>query len=76
MKGSKGQSVILILCFLFFLQIVYTSGTKMQVKVHAEVVNPVDGHHDTTNMFHFTFDSKKANVPILMPKSYAGRLYA
>ncbi|XP_064615404.1 acyl-coenzyme A thioesterase 9, mitochondrial-like [Liolophura sinensis] len=58
---------------LLFLssQIVYTSGTKMQVKVHAEVVNPADGHHDTTNMFHFTFDSKKTNVPILMPKSYA-----
>ena len=44
----------------------------MQVKVHAEVVNPIDETRETTNDFHFTFNTRKDDVPVVMPKSYAG----
>lgn len=43
----------------------------MQVSVHAEVVNPQDGSHKTTNDFHFTFDTL-ANIKTVLPKTYAG----
>ncbi|KAL5004407.1 hypothetical protein ScPMuIL_017863 [Solemya velum] len=58
---------------LLFLssQIVYTEGSKMQVFVHAEVVNPKDGSHKTTNDFHFTFDTELADLKNVIPKTYA-----
>ncbi len=58
----------------FSKQVVYTTGPHLQVKVHAEVVDPKTGHHDTTNTFHFTLSTKDKDVPPVMPKSYAGLL--
>ncbi|XP_064638232.1 acyl-coenzyme A thioesterase 9, mitochondrial-like isoform X2 [Lineus longissimus] len=57
---------------LLFLssQVVYTSGTKLQIRVHAEVVDPMVGEQETTNTFHFTF-STIGNVPTVVPNSYA-----
>ncbi|KAL3848568.1 hypothetical protein ACJMK2_019419, partial [Sinanodonta woodiana] len=52
-------------------QVVYTKGPFLQVNVHAEVVNPKDGTQETTNNFHFTFDSKMDSLPTVMPKTYA-----
>ncbi|KAK3604467.1 hypothetical protein CHS0354_007171 [Potamilus streckersoni] len=52
-------------------QVVYTKGPLIQVKVHAEVVNPKDETQETTNNFHFTFDSKMDSLPTVMPKTYA-----
>jgi acyl-coenzyme A thioesterase 9 len=51
-------------------QVTYTSGPFLQVKVHAEVVDPKTGVHQTTNVFHFTFYNK-SDVPQVVPKSYA-----
>lgn len=58
---------------LLFLssQVVYTLGTKVQVKVHAEVVNPIDETRETTNDFYFTFNTRQNDVPTVMPKTYA-----
>ncbi|ESO86416.1 hypothetical protein LOTGIDRAFT_195153 [Lottia gigantea] len=58
---------------LLFLssQVVYTEQSKMQVKVHAEVVVPESGSRETTNDFHFTFDSKCDDLPQVIPKTYA-----
>lgn len=44
------------------------------LKVHAEVVG-LDGSRVVTNDFHFTFDSKLDNLPNVLPKTYAGRLF-
>ncbi|XP_071484358.1 acyl-coenzyme A thioesterase 9, mitochondrial-like [Diadema antillarum] len=56
--------------FLFFLsEIAYTEGCYMQIRVHAEVVDPVTGQRDTTNVFHFTI---AADQPVMQvwPKTY------
>ncbi|XP_072180264.1 acyl-coenzyme A thioesterase 9, mitochondrial-like [Diadema setosum] len=56
--------------FLFFLsEIAYTEGCYMQIRVHAEVVDPVTGQRDTTNVFHFTI---AADRPVMQvwPKTY------
>ncbi|KAK2144553.1 hypothetical protein LSH36_748g02081 [Paralvinella palmiformis] len=52
-------------------QVVYTEGPYMQVKVHAEVVNPNTGEHETTNIFYYTFKCYAGDVPVVMPKSYS-----
>ena len=44
----------------------------MQIKVHAEVVNPQDETRETTNDFHFTFNTRTNDVPSVIPKTYAG----
>ena len=54
------------------LQVVYTNGSKMQIKVHAEVVNHQDGSRRTTNDFHFTFDTFNNELATVTPKTYAG----
>ncbi|VDI32744.1 acyl-coenzyme A thioesterase 9 [Mytilus galloprovincialis] len=58
---------------LLFLssEVVYTNGSKLQLKVHAEVVNPTDYTRATTNDFHFTFDTKQEDLPSVIPKTYA-----
>lgn len=58
---------------LLFLssEIVYTKGSMLQLKVHAEVLNPTNDTRATTNDFHFTFDSMKEDLPSVIPKSYA-----
>ncbi|XP_014668069.1 PREDICTED: acyl-coenzyme A thioesterase 9, mitochondrial-like [Priapulus caudatus] len=58
---------------LLFLssQIVYTVENSMQVKVHAEVVNPASGNHVTTNVFHFIFKAPALKaVKVILPKTY------
>ena len=45
----------------------------MQVKVHAEVVNPKDETRETTNDFYFTFNTRNKDVPSVIPKTYAGK---
>lgn len=58
---------------LLFLssQIVYTCGPKVQIKVHAEVVNPQDDTRETTNDFYFAFNTGGPDVKTVIPKSYA-----
>jgi acyl-coenzyme A thioesterase 9 len=54
-------------------QVVYSEGQKssvFQVKVKADVVDPIQDEQDTTNTFHFTFKSQSSNVPRVMPRSY------
>lgn len=58
---------------LLFLssQVVYTKGSDLQVKVHAEVVDPATGSHETTNIFHYTFTTDNVEIPTIIPRSYA-----
>ncbi|KAK3775435.1 hypothetical protein RRG08_015282 [Elysia crispata] len=58
---------------LLFLssQVVYSNGPDLQVHIHAEVVNPQEGTRETTNDFHFTFDTGVPDLPRVMPKTYA-----
>lgn len=58
---------------LLFLssQVVYTKSPDLQVRVHAEVVNPATGSHETTNIFHYTFTTENVEIPTIMPRSYA-----
>ncbi|XP_013381228.1 acyl-coenzyme A thioesterase 9, mitochondrial isoform X2 [Lingula anatina] len=51
-------------------QVVYTDGPCIQMKVHAETVDPLKAEHKTTNVFHFTFKTDIPKVPRIMPKSY------
>jgi acyl-coenzyme A thioesterase 9 len=58
---------------LLFLssQVVYTIDSFLQIKVHAEVVNPKKKLRETTNVFHFTFGTRQGEVvPTVLPKTY------
>ncbi|PVD18341.1 hypothetical protein C0Q70_20890 [Pomacea canaliculata] len=58
---------------LFFSsEIVYTEGSLMQVRVHAEVLDILTGSRNTTNYFYFVFDSNNPNMPQVIPRTYAG----
>uniref|UniRef100_A0A8C7PG31 Acyl-CoA thioesterase 9 n=1 Tax=Oncorhynchus mykiss TaxID=8022 RepID=A0A8C7PG31_ONCMY len=50
-------------------QVCYTEGNYIQVRVHTEVLDPLTRHHNTTNVFHFTFVTDK-DVPNIVPQSY------
>ncbi|XP_071955370.1 acyl-coenzyme A thioesterase 9, mitochondrial-like [Antedon mediterranea] len=50
-------------------QITYTEGEFLQLRVHAEVMNPKTGEHYTTNSFNFTLASKGDVKPVI-PKTY------
>ncbi|CAG0887801.1 unnamed protein product [Darwinula stevensoni] len=50
-------------------QVVFTEGCHLQVRVSAEVMNPVDGQKEETNVFHFTFVVPK-EVDRMLPKAY------
>ncbi|KAJ3087020.1 Acyl-coenzyme A thioesterase 9, mitochondrial [Quaeritorhiza haematococci] len=57
-------------------QVVYSEGGSdysFQVKVQADVVDPVKNTRETTNTFHFTFTTDQKEVPIVMPRSYDER---
>ncbi|XP_070213082.1 acyl-coenzyme A thioesterase 9, mitochondrial-like isoform X3 [Littorina saxatilis] len=58
---------------LLFLssQVVYTEGALMQLKVHAEVVDPLTGSRHTTNDFYFAFDTNQPDLPHVVPKTYS-----
>lgn len=54
-------------------QVTYSSQTTrcFQVKVKADVIDPLTGKQDTTNTFHFTFeDQAHAQIYQVMPRSY------
>ena len=51
----------------------YTAGCDLQVRVHAEAMDPETGHHETTNIFYYTFTTNADPVPTIIPKSYAGK---
>ncbi|CAM1330726.1 ACOT9 (predicted) [Pycnogonum litorale] len=52
-------------------QVVYTDGANMQIRVHADVVNPEAGTQETTNVFHFTFRPvDNSIVSVIMPRAY------
>lgn len=56
---------------LFFSsQVVYTEGPFIQVRVHAENVNPITRVHETTNVFQFTFESTRKDLPRVIPQTY------
>lgn len=58
--------------FLFLSsQVVYTRGSQLMTKVHAEVVDPKDGSRETTNDFYFVFNTRGTVVRRVMPKTYA-----
>ena len=52
------------------MQICYTEDDKMQVRVSAEVLDPSTGKLNLTNVFHFTFETRNADVPRIIPKTY------
>ena len=56
---------------LLFLssQIVYTRDRYLQTRVHAEVLDPRTGDVDTTNVFHFHFQSKQDFAEVV-PMTY------
>ncbi|KAK7090318.1 hypothetical protein V1264_010133 [Littorina saxatilis] len=43
----------------------------MQLKVHAEVVDPLTGSRHTTNDFYFAFDTNQPDLPHVVPKTYS-----
>ncbi|KAI9101336.1 HotDog domain-containing protein [Phlyctochytrium arcticum] len=53
-------------------QVVYSAGSpskSIQVKVRADVVDPIKDENSTTNTFHFTFTTD-GTLPRIMPRSY------
>jgi len=56
----------------FSSQVVYTQGSKLQVRVNASVVDPISDVQDTTNVFHFTF-ATRSTTPVrrIFPKTYS-----
>ncbi|KAJ3366014.1 Acyl-coenzyme A thioesterase 9, mitochondrial [Allomyces javanicus] len=65
-------------CILQFqAQVVYSRApisNSFQVQVTADVVDPLTGKRDTTNVFHYTFTAAKTApkpVPHVLPRTYA-----
>ncbi|OQV19676.1 Acyl-coenzyme A thioesterase 9, mitochondrial [Hypsibius exemplaris] len=57
---------------LMSARLVYTEGPNMQMRVHAEVIDPATQKRETTNTFYFTFrDSTGKPVKRVIPKSYS-----
>lgn len=59
---------------LLFLssQVVFTENNLVQVRVHAQTVNPTTNVMETTNDFYFKFSAPPtSDMPQVMPKSYA-----
>ncbi|KAJ3101395.1 Acyl-coenzyme A thioesterase 9, mitochondrial [Phlyctochytrium planicorne] len=57
-------------------QVVYSAGSpsrSFQVRVRADVVDPLKGTSDMSNEFFFTFIAPHDNVPRVIPKSYEER---
>ncbi|KAI8818631.1 HotDog domain-containing protein [Fimicolochytrium jonesii] len=50
-------------------QVVYSSGRTFQVKVRADVIDPIKDEQSTTNTFHLTFEADH-DVSRVMPRSY------
>ncbi|XP_055356668.1 acyl-coenzyme A thioesterase 9, mitochondrial-like [Paramacrobiotus metropolitanus] len=52
--------------------LVFTEGADMQIRVHAEVIDPATRKIETTDIFHFTFRASSGGpVRTVLPKSYA-----
>ena len=58
----------------FSSQVVYTQGHYVMVRVTAEVVQPENGTHDLTNVFHFTLKTDSL-APEVIPRTYQGKNY-
>lgn len=62
---------------LLFLssQVVYTEDNYLQVKVHAQTVDPITARKEVTNDFYFKFlvvgASSDYKLPQIIPKTYA-----
>ena len=56
----------------FSSQVVYTQGHYVMIRVTAEVVQPENGTHDLTNVFHFTLKTD-SQVPEVIPRTYQGK---
>ena len=54
----------------FNSQIAYVEGQKIQVRVSAEVLNPLTGEMKTTNVFHFTYEIREGKPKMIIPKTY------
>ena len=54
----------------FNSQIAYIEGQKIQVRVSAEVLNPLTGEMKTTNVFHFTYEIREGKPKMIIPKTY------
>ncbi|CAF0945146.1 unnamed protein product [Brachionus calyciflorus] len=64
---------VLIGSLLFLTsEVVYTEGQQIQVKVHAQTVDPKTSHKETSNDFYFKFKIPSTNpIAQVMPKTYA-----
>lgn len=51
-------------------QIIYTQGKYMQVAVFCEVLDKKTNQHNTTSVYHFTYESTDENLPEIRPKTY------
>ena len=54
-------------------EIVYAPGApsrSFQIRVIADVLDPLQGTKDTTNIFHFTFVSQRTDLDRVMPQTY------
>ncbi|CAF0935146.1 unnamed protein product [Didymodactylos carnosus] len=59
---------------LLFLSsmVVYVTDSRIQTRVHAEVVDSETGNRQTTNVFYFVFSTTDhKQLPSVVPKSYA-----
>lgn len=64
---------VLIGSLLFLTsQVVYTEANQIQVKVHAQTVDPKTNYKETTNVFYFKFSVPPTHtIPQVWPKTYA-----
>lgn len=51
-------------------QIIYTQGKYMQIGVFCEVFDKKTGQHDTTSVYHFTYETDDDVLPEIWPKTY------
>uniref|UniRef100_H2YQG1 HotDog ACOT-type domain-containing protein n=1 Tax=Ciona savignyi TaxID=51511 RepID=H2YQG1_CIOSA len=51
-------------------QISYSDGNRFVARVHAEVMDTLQGISTTSNVFHFTFTCGDSQVPTVVPKTY------
>ncbi|XP_078486722.1 acyl-coenzyme A thioesterase 9, mitochondrial isoform X2 [Ciona intestinalis] len=56
-------------------QVSYSDGKKFIARVHAEVMDTLQGTSTTSNVFHFTFTCGDHPVPTVVPMTYGGRVW-
>jgi acyl-coenzyme A thioesterase 9 len=69
---SFKKPVLIGSLLLLSSQIVYTEGNFMQIKVHAETIDPTTSRRELSNDFYFKFFAPIPNtLPQVFPKTYA-----